>query len=97
MLQVIVPLPERTSDGAKMNSRLVNIIESDFLNSIGNFAVTHGQIADGVTQQSVRFYAFSIEPNQMHNLRSAVYRAKRTLDMNEVIMTVTELDTITIN
>ena len=97
MLQVIVPLPERTADGAKLNSRLVNTIESDFLNSVGNFAVTHGQIADGVSQHSVRFYAFGIKNEQMRDLRASVYRAKRTLALNTVTMAVTELDEITIN
>jgi len=97
MLRVIVPLPERTATGAKLDSRTVNTIESDFLNTVGGFSVTHGSQIDGTKQRAIRFYAFGIEPSQLHNLRAAVYRAKRKLDLNEVTLSVTELDTITIN
>ncbi len=98
MLQVIVPLPERTANGAKLDSRLINTIESDFLNSVGGFSVTHGQRNDGIKQHATRFYSFEIEQHDLGDLRASIYRARRALGLNEsVTMGVTELNTITVN
>jgi hypothetical protein len=97
MLQVTIPLPERMPNGAKLDTSIINKIESGLLNSVDSFAIMHGSEQANGVRTAIKFYVLDIEPEQLNGLKSAVYTAKRELKLKFIKIGVTELNTITIN
>ena len=102
MLQVIVPLPERGADGAKLNKFTISSIEADLLDVAGAISVTHGMTQNNRCEKiPMKFYALSIEEHQLPDIERAIFRIKRLLNtftpIHSIDLQVTEQNTITVN